>query len=110
MKLLSREEALQKCKKHWLWVAKTGQNKSDYPFEDKKPDSSCYACEYSHQNDWNFCNKNCIIPWPEGCCVAEKSPFKAYCDAKANSNEKKEAALAIAALCDKGLAQIKIKK
>jgi hypothetical protein len=109
MKLLSRKEALQKCKKQWLWVAKTGRHKSDYPFEGKKPDSDCYACEYSDQNDWEFCNEDCIIPWPGGCCTAKESPFIA-CSYAANSSEKKEAALAVAALCDKGLAQIKIKK
>jgi hypothetical protein len=110
MKPLSREEALLKCKKQWLWVAATGMRKEKYPFKGLRPRSSCYACEYNRQNDGDFCDGNCIIHWPGGGCTAEESPFKAYCNAGAISSERKEAALAVVALCDKGLAQIKIKK
>jgi hypothetical protein len=106
MKLLSREEALQKCKKQWLWVAETGKHKSNYPFEDGRPLYSCYACEYSVQDGDKFCYEKCIVPWPGGGCLESKSPYKDYMNAPPFSEESKEAALAIAALCDKGLSEI----
>jgi hypothetical protein len=107
MKLLTRKEALARCRDHWLWTAKTGKIKSKYPFEDVIPSSSCYACEYDEQNDHNFCLEDCIIPWPGGSCAAKESPFYAYCREGANSRERKEAALYIAALCEKALNKLR---
>jgi hypothetical protein len=101
MERLTKEEALQGCKRVWLWVAETGENKLDYPFEER-PRNLCYACEYDDQNSGRFCNENCIISWPGGSCIAGESPYKAYCHAATYPDEK-EAALAIAALCDKAL-------
>jgi hypothetical protein len=103
MERLTKEEALQRCKKQWLWAAKTGQHKSYYPFEDGYPDCYCYACEYDEQNDHNFCDESCIVPWPGDGCCDEKSPYFAYLAADSDSKEAKEAALAIVALCDKAL-------
>jgi hypothetical protein len=105
MKLLSREEALQKCKNQWLWVAITGESKCQYPFEEGIPEACCYACEYNAQNSWDFCLNTCIVPWPGGDCEASESPYIDYQHAARGSEEEKEAALAIAALCDKGLSE-----
>jgi hypothetical protein len=104
MERLTKEEALQRCKKQWLWVAKTGKRKSQYPYEDSRPKFDCYACEYDAQNDHKFCHGNCIVPWPgDGYCYSTGSPFNTYNNANGGSEEEKKAALAIAALCDKAL-------
>jgi hypothetical protein len=107
MRILTRKEALQRCKKQWLWAAETGGLKQDYPFEDGRPLGTCYACEYDHQQSVCFCGEYCIIPWPGGGCQADESPFTDYEKAVHGSEEEKEAALAIAALCDKGLTALK---
>jgi len=104
MKRLTKEEALQGCKKQWLWAAETGGLKQDYPFEDGRLLGTCYACEYDHQQSACFCGEYCIIPWPGGDCqLADESPFTDYEKAARGSEEEREAALAIAALCDKAL-------
>jgi hypothetical protein len=105
MERLTKEEALQLCKKQWLWVAVTGKLKSQYLYEDNRPKFDCYACEYDAQNDHKFCRwGNCIVPWPgDGYCYSTASPYDTYRNADWDSEERKEAALAIAALCDEAL-------
>jgi hypothetical protein len=100
MNKLTREEALRRCRDHWLWVATTGKPKDQYPYEGDRPEFNCYACEYNTQNDNRFCEENCIIPWPGGACYSKESPFSDYNRADMGSEEEKAAALAIVALCD----------
>jgi hypothetical protein len=115
MELLTRKEALTRCRDHWLWVAKTGKSKSDYPFKGVMPAFDCYACEYDLQHHdrplsglsrQTFCGKACIVPWPGGGCNADESPFVVYARSEQGSDKRKQAALAIAALCEKALNEL----
>lgn len=64
---MTREEAIEKFREHWRWIAaEPGRDKHDYPpFENEAVVARCYLCEYCKLNDGRYCEDGtCIIAWP----------------------------------------------
>ena len=110
MKKLTKQQALEACKKHWQWIADTGGDKWDYPFEGTVPSHGCYACQYNDEHprkggDSYHCGSNCIIRWRggDGSCVSGE--YDDWCLAS-NQKAARAAALSIVKLCDDALARL----
>ena len=69
MKRLTKDEAIDKFRRHWEWIG-MGNSKHDFPdfWIGESPYAGCYLCEFNNQNSGQFCGKNCIIDWgSKGC-------------------------------------------
>lgn len=68
---MTREEAIQKHRKMWNWMADNpGTGKRDY-LERYDPESKlisdCYLCEYVYVEKHHDCDcKYCPVEWPSG--------------------------------------------
>jgi len=106
--MLTKREAITKCKEQWLWVAEDPtRDKEDYP-PAKYMKCSCFCCQYNVENASNFCGKNCLLDWRNGgyCVLGEYDDWR---DAFYIDNDypaTKAAALSIVALCDKALIEL----
>lgn len=104
MKRLTRKDALEECKKQWLWMANNpGRKKKDYFDETgikEIPRFGCYACEYDKQHEDKFCYEKCIIDWGEGrVCFCGRAAYDEWRRAK-TLEESRNAALKIVKLCE----------
>jgi len=66
---LTKRLALEICLKLWMWLARTGGYKEDWPgwWEVGRMRSYCPCCEYKwrHRNDCSRCLLRAL--WPKGC-------------------------------------------
>ena len=98
MKKLSKKDALRLYYKHWDWCAKTGGMKEDCPPEAiegidiKKIYCACFLCEYHVTHKGYYCQKNCLIVWPNGVCVYLKEIYTMWRSAETPKERKKWAA------------------
>lgn len=106
--MLTKREAITKCKEQWLWVAADPKrDKEDYP-PARGIFLTCFCCQYNTENEGNFCGKNCLLSWNNGasCTLGE---YEYWCGAyycEGNYRKAKRAALSIVALCDKALEEL----
>lgn len=69
---LTREQAIEEHRKMWNWLAEHPDKDKDYYLELNNfgyINNECFLCEYSHQNDGEYCGNDCILNWGEvdGC-------------------------------------------
>ena len=69
---LTREQAIKEHRKMWNWLAENpDMDKDDYlelnDFE--YVENECFLCHYSHQNDGECCEEDCILDWGETSCM-----------------------------------------
>lgn len=98
---LTRKKAIELFRKHWRSIARDKENNGKYTkwFEayiSKHGDinGSCFLCEYDKQQHYKYCNKTCIIQWPN-CyhCLDNRSLFSKWERAKIHDKAKEIARL-----------------
>jgi len=75
-KPMTKREALQACVGGWTWQAKQPQSMSKCAnpvFNGCR--NCCPCCEYSITHERDYCDKSCLIAWPEASCMSDSSPF-----------------------------------
>lgn len=80
---LTKKKALRHCVAMWEWLTENPlKEKEDWPEWEENGGkfqalSHCFACEYNLQQDYNYCNRNCIIPCfaSIGHCTRRGSPY-----------------------------------
>lgn len=112
--MMTRGEALQKCKEHWRWLADTGGKLRSEYFEIKGihskewPLNECYCCEYDTQftAEGEVDCPHCPLTgyaWSSSSCLSrEVSIFDAwFCST--TSHERSFWALKMVEACDRAL-------
>ncbi len=105
---LSKRKALTICKELWEWMRDNPEsNKWDWPgwLEYGRMLADCPCCEYSNRHHGCYGGQGCLIQWPGGHCVKDKSPYKQWNDSSEFLEIQKHAA-EIVQLVDEALAKL----
>ncbi len=96
---LTRRQAIDKSIELWEWLAETGKEKKDYPWEGKVPTVECYLCEFTHGHREyvraliETCRKCPYVEQYSRACQALDTTYYKWLDATTPKAGKKYAAL-----------------